>query len=146
MYGRLGLMALLSFVAMFVLMYAMVDTIDHALPSLNRAYMAGLMTAPMIVFELGLMGAMYRRRALNVALVAGSLVALVALWAAIRTQGGVGDVQFLKSMIPHHSGAILMCERASLADAEVKALCVQIVEAQEREIRQMSAILQRMGE
>jgi uncharacterized protein (DUF305 family) len=27
------------------------------------------------------------------------------------TQGAVGDDQFLRSMIPHHSGAILMCEQ-----------------------------------
>jgi len=47
-------------------------------------------------------------------------------------------------MIPHHSGAILMCEQASLKDPEVIALCDDIVEAQKREISQMQAILDRL--
>jgi hypothetical protein len=30
-------------------------------------------------------------------------------------------------MIPHHSGAILMCEQAALTDPDIVALCRQIV-------------------
>jgi hypothetical protein len=61
-YGRLGLMVLLSFVAMYVLMYAMVDRLDHVFMNINKAYMAALMTAPMVAIELVLMGSMYPRR------------------------------------------------------------------------------------
>jgi hypothetical protein len=50
-YGRLLLMALLSFASMYVLMYAMVDRASNALPNLNQAYMAGLVTAPMVCIE-----------------------------------------------------------------------------------------------
>ena len=46
-------------------------------------------------------------------------------------------------MIPHHSGAILMCQQASLTDPEVLGLCEEIVSSQEREIAQMKAILAR---
>ncbi len=49
----------------------------------------------------------------------------------------------MRSMIPHHSSAILMCQQASLTDAEILALCTDIVKAQEREIAQMKAILER---
>jgi|TARA_B100001105_G_C22331816_1_gene417257 uncharacterized protein (DUF305 family) len=46
-------------------------------------------------------------------------------------------------MIPHHSGAILMCEQATLTDPEIKALCRGIVDGQRQEIAQMEAILAR---
>jgi uncharacterized protein (DUF305 family) len=47
-------------------------------------------------------------------------------------------------MIPHHSGAILMCERSTITDQEIIELCGEIVQTQEEEIAQMEAILQRM--
>jgi uncharacterized protein (DUF305 family) len=61
----------------------------------------------------------------------------------MRTQTPVGDVQFLRSMIPHHSSAIVMCEHARITDPEIETLCGEIVEAQEREIAQMQAMLDR---
>ena len=51
-YGRLLIMALLSFVSMYVLMYAMVNAFANVFSSLNQFYMAGLMTAPMVIIEL----------------------------------------------------------------------------------------------
>jgi uncharacterized protein (DUF305 family) len=47
-------------------------------------------------------------------------------------------------MIPHHSGAILMCEEASIDDPEIVALCGQIISSQQAEIEQMEAILKRL--
>jgi uncharacterized protein (DUF305 family) len=44
-------------------------------------------------------------------------------------------------MIPHHASAILMCERASINDPEIKQLCEQIVSGQQSEIDQMRAKL-----
>jgi uncharacterized protein (DUF305 family) len=61
----------------------------------------------------------------------------------MRTQAAVGDDDFLRSMIPHHSGAILMCEKASLTDAEIIELCARIVRSQAEEIAQMQSILAR---
>ena len=43
----------------------------------------------------------------------------------------VADTQFLKSMIPHHAGAILMCEKAPIAD--IKELCQKIIASQRSE-------------
>jgi len=55
----------------------------------------------------------------------------------------VGNGQFLRSMIPHHSSAIFMCDRASITDPEITALCRQIVESQREEIAQMQQMLTR---
>ena len=111
-YRRLLLMAALSFAAMYILMYSMVDLWSDAFANLNQAYMAGLMTAPMVVFELLLMRGMYRNARWNTALLGASVVAGIACFALIRGQGGITDRQFLRSMIPHHSGAILICTEA----------------------------------
>ncbi|MBX9461095.1 MAG: DUF305 domain-containing protein [Brevundimonas sp.] len=58
-------------------------------------------------------------------------------------QTAVGDTEFLRSMIPHHSGAILMRQQASLTDREVLGLCAEIVSSQEREIARMTVLLAR---
>ena len=143
MYGRFGLMLALSFVAMFILMYAMVDRAGNALPNVNQAYMAALMTAPMAVLEMALMGAMYPDAKRNrIILVAGVVVGLLS-WFAIRQQVAIGDRQFLRSMIPHHAGALLMCRQAKLSDPEVVALCQGIEASQTSEIAQMKALLAR---
>ena len=59
----------------------------------------------------------------------------------IRQQSLVGDEQFLRSMIPHHSGAILMCEENRLKDPELTRLCLDIITSQKQEIAQMKQLL-----
>lgn len=140
-YVRLLAMTVLSFIAMYALMYAMVDKYVDVYPSWNQAYMAALMTAPMVVFELLLMRGMYPNQALNGVIVAASLVLLAFSWSAIRYQWGIGDEQFLRSMVPHHSGAILMCREATIEDPDIKTLCATIMDGQQREIDQMVAKL-----
>lgn len=141
MYGRFGLMVILSFIAMFILMYAMVNVLGNALPNWNQFYMAGLMTSPMIVLEMLFMGMMYGNKKLNGTIIAGGIVLLIAFWFGIRQQVGISDEQFLKSMIPHHAGAILMCNKANLKDPEIKALCANITSGQQDEIEFMKAKL-----
>ena len=140
-YGLLALMTLLSFIAMFAFMYSMVDKFENVIPNLNQFYMAITMAAPMVLIEVLVMWAMYQNRALNVAIIAAALVATLAFFFMIREQTGVTDAQFLKSMIPHHAGAILMCEKAPLQDKEVKALCQGIITGQRAEIAQMKTKL-----
>lgn len=140
-YGRLAVMAVLSFAAMYVLMYAMVDRFDNVHAHYNQVYMAGLMAAPMVIIELALMRAMFPNRRANVVIFVACALATAAFWFAIRDQYAVTERQFLKSMIPHHGGAILMCEKAPLTDGEVLALCDQIVASQKREIEQMKGML-----
>lgn len=142
-YYRLLAMMVLSFVAMYVLMYAMVDRFANVFNSVNQVYMAALMAAPMLIIELMLMGGMYPDKRRNAILVGVGAVALAVFWLAIRQQAAVGDRQFLRSMIPHHAGAILMCREASLTDAEIKKLCESIIASQQSEIDRMKAMLER---
>jgi uncharacterized protein (DUF305 family) len=144
-YRALAGMALLSFFAMYALMYAMVDRLGNVYNNLNQLYMAALMTMPMVVIELGLMRAMYGNARLNAAVVAACVVIGVASWLGIREQALVSNSQFLRSMIPHHGGAVLMCEQAVLTDWELLALCDQIIRSQNTEIALMKDSLARIS-
>lgn len=145
-YGRLLLMVVLSFVAMYGLMYAMVDTLSNVYMSFNQVYMAGLMTAPMVVIEMVLMGAMYPNSKLNRVIIAAGVIALIVFWILIRQQTAIKYRQFLRSMIPHHAGAILMCEKASLQDAQIRDLCRTIISGQQDEVDQMKALLNKVDQ
>ena len=143
-YGRLLLMAVLHFAAMYGLMYAMVNTFRDAIPNLNQGYMAALMTAPMLIIEILLMGSMYGKKRLNFGILAASTLVLVGAFFLIRQQTAIDDRAFLQSMIPHHSGAILMCREAALKDPEIRKLCSEIEAGQKQEVDWMRAKLQRM--
>jgi hypothetical protein len=140
-YVGLAWMAVLSFAAMYVLMYAMVDRVNNVYSNLNQFYMAGLMAMPMVVIELVLMRSVYSSRRLNLAIVAVCVAAAAAFWFGIREQAGITERQFLKSMIPHHASAILMCERTELTDPEALELCRRIIASQRSEIEQMKSML-----
>ena len=79
--------------------------------------------------------------------VVASVVVGLGCFIAILQQFLVGDREFLRSMIPHHSGAVLMCKEASLKDPELRELCYGpngIIASQIREVEQMKAILKRL--
>jgi hypothetical protein len=143
-YGHLAIMTALSFIAMFILMYAMVDRFANVYLNINQFYMAGLMAAPMVIIELLLMRAMYPDMKINMIFGGVALAALAIFFLGIRAQTALGDEQFIRSMIPHHAGAILMCDRAPISDTELKRLCSEIVQGQQREIDQMKQILARL--
>jgi uncharacterized protein (DUF305 family) len=134
----------ISFVVMYGLMYSMTNRFADVFMNINQVYMAALMAAPMALIELVLMRSMYADRRLNMMIGIGALSVLLGSWVAIRQQVAVSDSQFLRSMIPHHSGAILMCENANITDAEIAKLCATIVSGQQQEIDQMRAILNRL--
>ena len=123
----------------------MVNTFANVYANFNQFYMAGLMTAPMVIIEVALMGAMYQNKKVNTAIIAAGLIALIVFWFLIRQQIGISDKQFLRSMIPHHAGAILMCEKASIQDSEIQELCNAIIPDQQAEIDQMKARLSELG-
>jgi uncharacterized protein (DUF305 family) len=140
-YGRLLVMTVISFIAMFVLMYAMVDRFANVYASFNQFYMAGLMTAAMVVIELLVMSGMYPNKRMNAMLLLVSILALAVFFGAIQKQTAISDRQFVRSMIPHHAGAILMCQEASLTDADLVRLCESIKSGQQDEIGVMKAKL-----
>ena len=127
----------LSAIAMFVAMYAMIATFEHFVFNLNNVYMTLLMVAPMAV----IMRDMYKDKRLNAIVLASSVAVFIAALLGIRTQTPIGDAELLRAMIPHHSGAILMCEQADLSDPKVQSLCRTIVESQRKEIADMQAML-----
>jgi hypothetical protein len=146
-YWMLGLNLLLSLIIMYVAMFAMIWSWGEFVQNLNFLYMALVMWAPMAIVMLATMGMMYKNKKLNMILYAGFALIFLLSWWGIRDQGLVGDKQFVRSMIPHHSGAILMCNHASLRDPEVRDLCFKptgIVQSQQREIEQMNRILERL--
>ena len=140
-YGRFGLMIATSTVVMFGLMYLNTYALDHVFYSQTRTWMALLMGAAMAIIMLGFMWSMYRSKGANLAILVGSAAVFAgALWL-VRSQQTVYDVSYMKAMIPHHSIAILTSERAHIRDPRVRKLADQIIEAQDREISEMKALI-----
>lgn len=130
---QLLFMIVVSFVSMYLLMYLMVDKLINVYPNLNQVYMAGAMTAAMVILEMILMGSMYEQRIKG--LVMGvSMILLVVFIGGIRKQSLIGNQEFLRSMIPHHAAALLMCEETKATDPEIRALCQRIIANQQQEI------------
>ena len=145
-YGHLALMTVLSFISMYVFMYSMVNSFSNVYSNINQFYMAGVMTAPMVMIELVMMRGMYMDKKINALIFSVSLIALIGFFSLIRYQAAVTDKQFLKSMIPHHAGAVLMCEQASIENPTILDLCKGIISSQTREIEQMKALLNNSGQ
>jgi len=142
-YKKLLLVIGINSIIMFLLTYTLIAEISHFYPNINRAYMALIMAAPMVVMMLLFMRPMYPNKKLNTALYIIFILLFVAGVVLVRTQTPVGDEQFLRSMIPHHSSAILMCEQANITDPEIEMLCDDIIKAQQEEIDLMKEMLKR---
>lgn len=143
-YRRFAAEMAIDFVIMYFVMFTMIATLDHFYHNINNVYMTLMMVAPMSILMLIFMRSMYRSKRLNIIVISTAVLVFLASFVAMRTQAGVGDKEFLKSMIPHHSGAVLMCEEASLTDPEILAMCRDIVSGQRDEIARMEAILERL--
>ncbi len=140
-YSRFLTMIATSTVVMFGLMYLNTYQLDHVYFSETRAFMALVMGATMAVLMLGFMLAMYHDKRANIAIVVGSAaVFALSLWL-VRSQQTIGDVAWMKAMIPHHSIAILTSERAHITDPRVRKLADGIIESQRREIGEMKALV-----
>lgn len=140
-YARFVIMIVTSTVAMFVLMYAGTYSLDHVYWSQTSAWMAVVMGAAMAAIMLGFMWRMYPDRRANVAVLAGAAIVFAgALWLT-RSQATVGDIAWMRAMIPHHSMAILTSRRAHLEDPRVRKLADEIIASQEREIGEMKALI-----
>lgn len=144
-YTKFILMLAASFVAMYVTMYLNTYEIDHVYFSLTRFYMTCLGIACMAVIMWFVMRKMYQNKKKNIAILLGSAILFVAVLGLVRAQAPIiGDVLYMKAMIPHHSIAILTSKRADIDDPEVRKLANEIIEAQEREIAEMKAMIKRL--
>lgn len=144
-YLRLLIALALSLVVMYFLTFALINVVGDLYLNISNLYMALMMVFPMGIIKIAIMWRMFPNKPLNIGLiVAFALLTVGALFMG-RAATFVGNQQFLDSMIPHHSRAILLCEQSNITDPEIKDLCGEIVESQQQEIDQMKDILQRLG-
>lgn len=135
----------LSFITMYVTMYLNTYAIDHVYFSMTRFYMVSLGISTMAVIMLLFMLGMYKNKKKNMGILLGSLVLFSSALFLVRTQKPIiGDILWLRGMIPHHSIAILTSERADIKDPEVKKLADAIIATQRKEIEQMKAMIKRL--
>jgi uncharacterized protein (DUF305 family) len=140
-YWRFGAMIATSTVIRYGVMYLNTYAYEHVFWSETRAWMALVMGAVMAVIMLSFMLNMYQKKLINIAIFVGSaLLFTAALWL-VRSQATVGDDEYMKAMIPHHSIAILTSERAQISDPRVRKLADEIIEAQRREIAEMKYLI-----
>lgn len=133
-------------IVMYLVMFSMIDGLVDFKNNLNMFYMAVTMWAPMGILMLLTMPGMFPNKKLNLGLCALFAVLTLGSFLATRAQTAIDDRQFVASMIPHHSGAILMCREADLDDPELQSLCQAIITAQRQEIAQMNRIGDRLAE
>ncbi|WP_026753698.1 DUF305 domain-containing protein [Sediminibacter sp. Hel_I_10] len=144
-YSKFVGMLVTSFIAMYITMYLNTYAIDHVYFSLTRFYMSCLGIAAMAIIMFVAMRNMYQNKKKNIAIVLGSIILFVSALGLVRDQKStVGDVLWMKAMIPHHSIAILTSERADIKDPEVKKLANDIIEAQKKEIEEMKVMIERL--
>ncbi len=140
-YISLLIALIISYVVMIGIMLSRVNELDNLFISLNQVYMSGLMVSAMLLIMMFAMGSMYKNKKLNIVLLIVGTASIFMFWTLVRTQAGVGDQQFLRSMTPHHAAAILVCQQSSLTDVRIKDLCTQIVSSQKEEIRIMKSLM-----
>ena len=140
-YARFGAMMAASVLVMYALMYLNTYSLDHVWFSQTRAWRALMMGTAMAMLMLAFMLKMYPDKRMNLTIFAVSaIVFAAALWFS-RSQQTVGDVDYMKGMIPHHSAAILTSERARMRDPRVRRLADTIIASQEREIAEMKDLI-----
>jgi hypothetical protein len=140
-YKRFIAMIATSTIVMYALMYLNTYEISHIWFSQTRAWMALMMGAVMAVIMLLFMWQMYRNLQWNLLILGGAIAVFAGSLWLVRSQETVGDVSWMKAMIPHHSIAILTSRRADISDPRVRDLANGIIDAQVREIGAMEALI-----
>ncbi len=141
-YPRFLIMILASMVVMYMLSYTNSwEIFGHAWFSETRLFMVLMMGGSMAIIMLTFMRQMYKNARLNAVIYVGSIVLMVVALVFVRSQTTVGDVYYMKGMIPHHSIAILTSSRARINDARVRKLADGISTTQKKEIKEMSWLI-----
>ena len=144
-YTKFILMLVASFIAMYITMYLNSYALGHVYFNLTRFYISCLGIAAMAVIMWFFMRKMYQNKKKNIAILLGSLVLFLGALGLVRAQSPIiGDILWMKAMIPHHSIAILTSERADIKDPEVRKLADDIIKAQRKEIGEMKAMIKRL--
>jgi hypothetical protein len=115
---------------MFFLMYQLVYEADHLIFSVNRLVASLVMGAVMTIVMLGYMWSMYQGVGTKVAVLAGAILVGAVLLYVNRSQSLIGDTEFMRAMIPHHSIAINNARKADIRDPRVREPADEIIAAQ----------------
>jgi hypothetical protein len=134
------LMFLVNFgIAYLIMANVMLFSLSQYYNHLNKVYMSLFMASLMGLAEQLIMPGPVESNItlIFVGLALGSLI-------LIRKQVLIGDKQFLKSMVEHHSAAIFMAEGivAKGGFGKVKSLASKIISEQTKEIEQMKSYLE----
>ncbi len=140
-YVRFAAMIAVSTAVMFALMYSLVLEADHVRFADTRFFMALYMGAAMTAIMLAFMLGMYHNKRANAAIFVGAAVVFALFLYLARSQRTIGDVAYMKAMIPHHSIAILTSSRAQITDPRVRKLADGIISSQRREIAEMDSLI-----
>ena len=133
-----------SFVIMYAVMFLNADLFEHVMLSNTRTYMTILMVSPMAISMMLFMWGMYENKKLNYIILGSAVILFIGSLTMLRNQSLIADVQWMKAMIPHHSSAIMVSQKAHLQDPEAQKLAQDIIEAQKREIAQMQEMIKRL--
>lgn len=145
-WGRLAAMVATSTIVMFFLMYQLVYDWDHALFSRTRLISSLVMGCVMTVVMVAFMWRMYRPSVAKIAVLAAAIFAGGSLLAINRNQTLIGDIAFMKAMIPHHSIAINNARKADIRDPRVRYLADRITRDQVKEIAEMNMLIEDIGQ
>lgn len=143
-YPKFALIMAISFVVMYLVMFLNVAEFSHIHNGLTRFYMTTLMIAIMAITMLLLMWKMYPNLKVNAFILLFAATTFGGILFLLRTQAFVTDIQYMKAMIPHHSSAIMTSKNVDFKDPEVKKLAEDIIAAQEKEIKQMNEMINRL--
>ncbi|MCK9530623.1 MAG: DUF305 domain-containing protein [Gammaproteobacteria bacterium] len=140
-WGRFAAMIVTATFTMFFLMYQLIYSLDHVAFSVNRLIAALLMGCVMTIVMLGFMWSMYKGHWVKIGILAFATLTGLVLLSVNRSQALIGDVSFMKSMIPHHSIAVNNARKADISDPRVRELADEIIESQIREIAVMKLLI-----
>ena len=140
-WGRFAAMIVTSTAVMFVLMYQLVYSLEHANFCMNRLIASLVMECVMTIVMLGFMWSMYQGTALKLAVALFAVLAGITLFYVNRSQILISDVTFMQAMIPYHSIAVNNARKATIRDTRVRDLADQIIRSQVREIAAMTVLI-----
>lgn len=140
-YRNFIVMIAVSATLMYGLMYLHTYQWSHVWFSQTRLFMILIMAGSMTLVMFFFMRHMYENKQANAAIVIAGLVLIGSGLGLVRSQVTVGDVAWMKAMIPHHSIAILTSTRADISDPRARELADEIIATQRREIREMEALI-----
>lgn len=143
-YAKFLGMIVTSAIFMYGVMYLNTYALGHIFFSEMRLYMTILSTSVMAVVMLGFMLHMLKDKKINMAILGVSLIVFATSFYLMRNQTTIDDVDYMEGMIPHHSIAILTSKRADIEDSRVRKLADDIIEAQEKEIKEMKELIEEL--